>query len=410
MNYTKRITALILALFSLLGLTACGQDPSANTEGGSTDGQKWVSAGRYEGTFSDEGYYYIPENQSSNLHYFDIATGATTVLCTKAGCEHKGVTCEAHITGLYHKWGGMCFWNGSLYYLDQPSADPIKLIRCNATGTEREVIGFLGGKYIEDQKVVITQNFARAGSFWYYCADVQGSVWDEETQRWNNERVLSYISRIDLRTGKEEILIEEEEHELDFYAAQEDAALFTVQGKMDVDNRDPDYQEKLSKTPILLKCWDGKTGQVSTLFEKNRREIGTIRCVYGDKVYYTVTVNSTVNQYKYNQYTFDLNTGEHALFSEISTIAFWTGGYAKCKDSLNDTEWYILELESGKKLPIDIAEGGVNFECGTAQGCILRWTVTGGLHRVCYVPYTALSDGLQEADLMQIYTWKNGYQ
>jgi hypothetical protein len=216
--------------------------------------------------------------------------------------------------------------------------------------------------------------------------------------------VLDYIGRIDLRTGKEEILIEDRDNTLDLHAVKNDALVFSAHGIPDADIQDLDaYREQLKNLPSVFKRWDAQTGQVSTLFEKYNC---VVKGVYNDKLYYNGRANDILNQY-----TYDLNTGEDALFLDQERMWFWGGGYARCKDSVVNEDWYILELKSGKKLPIDI-EGSLGFQCGSNQGCILQQSVKpadGGPteHRVCYVPYTALADGLQDEDLMHVYTWRN---
>ena len=368
MKYTKRITALLLTLVLCFGLTACGKDPSGSAKG------IWVGANEYEGTFSDQGYYYVPWNQQgATLSYLDISTGTSVILCTKAGCRHTNEYCEAYFLPLpYYNSGGTCFWDGSLYYVEWLSADSVDLVRRNATGTERAVIGTLGNKYIEDTKTVLPKNFARFENFWYYCAEINGSVWDEATQRQTTKRVLDYIGRIDLRTGKEEILIEDRDNTLNFYAVKNDALVFSTHGIPDVDISDREnYREQLYKLPFIFKRWDGQTGQISTLFEKGSNgsagiQALTLRGVYKDKLYYSVSVDGNLNQYTYN-----LNTGEDALFAAQTNMFFWGGGYARCRDFVSGGDWYILELESGKKLPID-PEGNLLFECGSDRGCILQ--------------------------------------
>ena len=398
MKYTKRITALLLALLLSLGLTACGKDPSGSAKG------IWVGANEYEGTFSDQGYYYVPWNQQgATLSYLDISTGTSVILCTKAGCRHTNQYCEAYFPpDFFYTSGGICFWDGSLYYID--SGTTFELVRCNATFTDQTVIGTLGDQYIEDKKWVNPKNFARFENFWYYCAEINGSVWDEATQQRTTKRVLDYIGRIDLRTGKEEILIEDRDNTLDLHAVKNDALVFSARGIPDADIQDRDaYREQLKNLPFVFQRWDAQTGQVSTLFEKYNCGV---KGVYNDKLYYNGRANDILNQY-----TYDLNTGEDALFLDQESMWFWSGGYAQCKDSESNEDWHILELQSGKKLPIDI-EGFLGFQCGSEQGCILWQSVEpadGGPteHRVYYVPYTALADGLQEADLMHVYTWRN---
>lgn len=405
MKYRKRTAALLLTLLFCMGLTACGEE---RPEGGGDNGQTWVGANENAGAFSDQGYYYLPTNQQSNLSYLDISTGLTTVLCSKAGCQHNSEeVCEAFVipSSVFGE-GGMCFWNDSLYYLSLTGYG-IDLVRRNATGTDMAVIGTLGDKYIADQKSVQTKVFAQVAHFWYYYAEVDGSVWNENAQQYESKQVLSYISRIDLRTGKEEILIEETDT-LNFYAAKNDAVLFSTLKRPDADILDRDaYREQLAECPVVLKRWDAQTGQVTTLLEKAHSEFTGLQGVFDGKLYYYGTVD-----FKTNLYIYDLETGEDALLADRESMWFWSGGYAYCRDQETNGDWYILELKSGKKLPNEIETGSIRFTSGSDHGCILALTVQPGdgspkEHRMCYVSYAALADGLQEADLMNFYTWRN---
>lgn len=415
MKCTKMIFALLLAMGLLLA--GCGNVQFSATDGATGDtssagdsNQKWVWADKYEGTFSEQGYYY---RQNLFLHYLDTTSGVTTALCTKAGCLHDQESCEAYLSGVSFALGGSCFWDGSLYYVDQ-GAYSLDLYRSNATGTEREAIGEVGAKYTGNQKSVTPKKYALADGFWYYCAKVDSVVWDEESGMWTNEQELNYIGRIDLRTGKEEILIEDRENTLTLCAAQEKAFLFTIQGVPEADIRDDSYREQLKALPISLRFWDGETGQVSTLFQKIGRECGGVDMVSGGKVYYSVAIEGSDGAYTVDRYAYDLTTGEDTLFVKGETMWYWGGGYARRWDT-QSKGWYLFELESGQKMPIDIKKGNISLKSTTQRGCIFLWSIlpedaSNKEGRYCYVAYESLADGLQEADLMIFYTQQYGAQ
>lgn len=410
MKMIKRVLTLVLALCLLLGLAACRKKPAGDSE--SANGQEWVWANRYEGTFSDEGYYYL--SKSAFLYYLDTASGVTTALCTKAGCLHDKMPdhrqyeqCEAYFSNIItFKLQSACFWKGNLYFLTNDTYG-IQLYRCDATGSGKMVLGELGTRYTGEQKAVSHSKYAMADGFLYYYGTVSSSVWDDDRSIWTPQRELDYISRVDLSTGEEEIIIEDRENTLELLAVQENAVLYTEKSTPDVDISDPGYREALKRLPIALKCRNGETGQVNTLFQKTGRECEQVRMVSGGKVYYSAAEGNGVNTY-----TYDLTTGEDKLFVKADGMWYWGNDYVRRKNSQTN-EWYLYHIGSQKNLPIDIKEGNISLENSTDRGCILSWLVLpeGGQkeNRYCYVTYEALADGLQEEDLVLFHTAQNSH-
>lgn len=399
MKNTKRITALVLALLLLVGLAACGED-AARFE---VPAGNWTWADWYEGTFSDQGYYYV---QNAILRYLDTASGLCTALCTKAGCLHDQESCEAFFFNEYFSSGGACFWEDSLYYL-KGTVFGIDLYRCNAIGTDQEKIGSLGKKYVEEQLSVSARKFAQVGSYWYYSAHADEAVLDEKTGKMISKTVAYYISRIDLRTGKEEILIEDRENYLEFCAAQENAVLYTSRGVPQADMLDPAYREQLRKLPVTLHCWDGESKESGVVFEKDGSNFGKILVVVGEKLYYTLSEQKEDGGYTGSSYIYDLKTGKETPFAGDEAIMYFGGEYVK-RMEIGTEDWYLYGLESGKRMPIEVSDGYPRMECWTDRGCVVHWQVeleTGEKeNRTCYVTYEALADGLQDEDMLVFYS------
>lgn len=404
MNYTKRITAILLALLLFAGLTACGRDAVRFEV---PDGD-WTWADAYNGTFSDLGYYY---EYDSYLRYLDTASGLSIPLCSKAGCLHNGHSCEAYDSGTYWTLGGVCFWEESLYYLKQSGSKQngygLVLYRCNAIGMEQEKIGTLGEKYVEEKLSLTSCKYAQVGPYWYYYAIVNGTIVDEETGKESSKRVASYISRIDLRTGKEEILIEDRENTLDLCAVQENAVLYTTRGIPEADMRDPAYREQLRKLPVSLHCWDGESKESGKLFEKGN--FGKVVVVVGQKLYYMLSEQKEDGSNITSSYTYDLKTGRETPFAGDDGILYFGGEYVK-RMEIATGEWSLFNLESGKKLPVEVSSGYPRMECWTERGCVVDWVVelseTGEKeNRTCYVTYEALADGLQDEDMLVFYSF-----
>ena len=399
MKQVTRVMTFILAFVLLL--TGCGADPagSETTSGAAVPDGDWIWADAYNGTFSDRGYYYCDDTY---LRYLDTESGLSTVLCSKVGCTHDQESCEARNTSVLMMLGGMCFWEENLYYLES-SAFGADLYRCGAEGMGREKIGTLGKKYIDAQLSVTTCAFAQAGHYWYYSANAKGAVLNEETGIWTNKTVVTYISRIDLRTGKEDILTEDWENMLELYAAQENAVLYTTRGIPEADLRDPAYREQLKKLPVTLHCWDGASGEASVVFKKDGSNFGKIHVVVGDKLYYGLSEQKEDGGYTGSNYVFDLKTGSDTLFAENEAMQYLGGEYVK-RMELGTEEWYIFGLESGKQMPVEVSSGYPRMECWTDRGCILFWQaeLENGKkeNRTGYVTYEAMADGLQDDDIL----------
>ena len=412
MKHMKKITALVLALLLLIGLTGCQKAPAGNTV---TIEGEWVWADRYDGAFSADGYYFL--KNFSFLSYLDTASCVSTVLCTKVGCLHDQAqsnsqqeACEAYMSNLNFSSGGSCFWDGSLYYIDQSNLG-VNLYRCNAIGTDRKMIGKLATAYIENQQTVSLSRFARVENYWYYYATVNGTVYDEESETWENKQLLNYIGRIDLRTGKEELVVEDSENTLTLCAAQENAVLYTTRGIPEADLRDPAYREQLRKLPVTLYYRNVESKEPVKVFEKDGSNFGQINLVVGEKLYYGLSEQKEDGGYTGSYYVYDLKTGSDTLFAENEAMQYLGGEYVK-RMELGTEEWYIFGLESGKQMPINVSSGYPRMECWSDQGCAMFWQVqleSGEKeNRWCYVTYEAMADGLQDEDMLILYSRING--
>ena len=414
MKRINQILATFLALLLLCGMVGCGGGSADFTQNSGGTGviagdQDWVPVvQRREGVITDQGYYYVSNNNF--IHFMDTQSGVVTALCSKAGCLHADEPnhrlhekCDAHISGAGGRRTPLCVWNGSLYYLINEAYGPC-LYRCDAAGNGQTMVSELGTKYTKDEKVVSDFKYAMADGFWYYYARVDSIVWDEEQFLWTNQTELEYISRIDLATGEEKIITEVREDILDLCGARGDAVLFTVTEVSKAKQTDP--------SSITLHRWDEETGNITTVFQKSTDQCSRITRVENGKAYCGTTIDG-----KTSTYTYDLATGEEEIVFNKTIVNYLGGGYVLRRE-VDTQEWYVFQMSSEKVLPIELPEGTLSVSCTGNGGCILQWSVDLGgdtgkgysnsEHRECYVSYASLADGLQESDLMRIYTWENG--
>ena len=182
----KNGICVLLAVFLLaLSLTACTvpenpQPPVTVLPSGQVadlgDTQGWVMAGRQDGAFSNEGYYYLKSGYF--LVFADRRTGASVGLCSKPGCRHwmeygqARESCEANIAGYV---GPILFAEDSLYYVTLDSYG-LYLKRRDAAGFSEKTIGTLGKQYTEDEKIISIVNMLQTDGYVYYEATVSALV------------------------------------------------------------------------------------------------------------------------------------------------------------------------------------------------------------------------------------------
>lgn len=403
----RKLLFILVSVLLLCGLTGCGGesgDPTGNS--GSTENpgntgvtgvvnadQNWAWADFYEGAFSDQGYYYL--HNDSFLYFLDTTSGVVTALCAEAGCLHaeepnnrQWENCGAYMAWCSGRLTPMCFWNGNLFCVGMD----MSLYRSNATGIERLVMGTLGSVYTKELKTVSSMEHALSGSLWYYHGTVDSIVRDPETGRGLYQQELEYISRVDLATGKEEILIEDRENNLTLCAANNNGVLFIAEKCVDLN--DPNYMELLNNRTAALKYWDSTTGEVTTLFQKVSTAVDM---VMGAEVFCRTFAGGKVSSF-----TLNLNKGEEKTVFPGASIKHLGGGYGLRLVNGN-SDGYLYNLQTGDRLPNELS-GGIWMKCAADRGCILREHATGTTSYYYYVPYAAFADGLQKEDAMSFYT------
>ncbi len=393
MKTVKQVVTCLLLFCLFCGLSACNKQTDP--------GSDWIWAYQQRGAFSDKGYYFVG---SGFLQFVDTTSGARVCLCSKVGCLHDqepdhriSENCEAFLAGA-HMLTPLFFWDDHLYYILQDHYGT-HVYRRDATGAGLETVATLGEKYIEDQKEVTVSSYAVIDGFLYYSARVEGSI---PAADGGNivQRISDYLGRLELQTGKEEILLEKNDVHITLSAVKSNEVLFYTAGVPDADFKDPNYRQKFLKMPATLQHWDGKTGQVRTLFEKTIQEFASVNIIEDDKLYYAGTSDSG-----YGVHTYDLNTGKQDVVGP-DVLRHIGKGYALKYDP-DKEQWRLYNLNTKKELPNAVNKGFM-IEAISDIGFVMRRTVDAGsaghLRVFSYVKYVSLADGLQEEDLLDFYS------
>ena len=395
-----QILTLILAAWMLLSLAACSR---RGTLPG--DNSTWEPVRRYSanGSISDTGYYYTVSN---SIRFVDLQSGTNISLCTKAGCKHNSNNCDAYLKGI----DCFFFYGDSLYSIDNGSYG-MTLYRRDATGLSLMKVADLGTKYTEDEKVLTFLYCGCAANYLYYCAEVSGMVQDEETGVKTNKNEVQYISRVNLKNGKETYLFEDPVgafyDTVELLAVREDGVLFYHFDAADVRKDDTGFLDILNADPATVKYCSGDTGEVTTLLETTRGDFNQGICVTGGKLCYTSMIKKDSGKWTYGASVYDLDTGKKEFLFEGSAASLGSGYLLRSVSGT--TQRFVYDLAAGKEYPCDMFEGIATLRLSSDKGAVLSVAMldtdnTATEQRYYFVPREAMADGIQEAERMYLYT------
>ena len=400
-NLSRQLT-LILSLILCLSLFACRNKPAISSD--------WVPAVQQKGCFSDTGYYFL--SSEGLLHYTDLSSGTTVSLCPKVGCHHEdSEICDGRIGG-----GGknMFFWSDGLYYLDS-DAYGFHLFRRNADGTALSKVLTLCKDYMEElgQVNVVIQFAVAVDGLLYYEAEL--SSFADSGSELAAEDVASVIRRIDLRTGKEETLLEDKENNLQLLCARTDGFLYSSVKQLHLEDypTSEDYAAEAGKQMNRFYQWDDSAEEPKLLFEKPVGECAAHQNQIGGNKILCATTSYENEVLTYTYYTYDLATEAYSQMYKGLIDILIAGRYRYSRASMQQRDQWVLEdLESGKQLPcVQFYDGNcyIRLQCASAKGTVLTRQSKGGGERIYfYIPTEALADGLQLEDCLDFYTENAG--
>lgn len=128
----KKIILIIMAVVTMLGISACGDKQSNQST--VTDDYRYSSytyddnAPQYymagSAAASETGYYYIDgapviNNSNMYIYYYDMIKDMTIPLCSKVDCDHRTDECEAYISQNICVGSKIWYHNERLYMIEK---------------------------------------------------------------------------------------------------------------------------------------------------------------------------------------------------------------------------------------------------------------------------------------------------
>ena len=353
------------------------------------------------GAFGAGGYY---DEEDFVLTFTDISNGTNVVLCSKPGCLHYNASesekkeCDAYIGMIVsmHYFDGKVYYVGYLRGSDDRSS--LWLQRRNADGTGEEKIGRLASEYITSETSVSITECIFAGDKFYYRADVMRSSKNETVAVEDNTDW--YLIRMDLNSGKEELLGAFSNTELPrLLAAREDALLYYTLPRLTEEEKtnNPDLRQE---KPTKLRVWADSVKQSITLYSEKYKIFRGRGSVLGGKYYYPYYDNPESGEDRYKAY--DLVTRQHEDTNLVGLPEI-NGRYAVCADKKTYYS-YLYDTSAGKPLPMEYNDVIISVYESNEEGVILRISQYENgeqtpFHSECrYVLYSELEDGLQKTD------------
>ena len=409
----KRIVSMLLSLglafaFVLSGCTVdpVGNTTDANTTEGThngnygldlsdTDGWAVVANSALYGTVVDDGYYYQTEN--GFLAYLDMNVGTSVILCSKVACEHRDETCEAFLPDAATR-KLMFYWNDDLYYIESDADGASLLLRRDSAGMAKEKVARLGESLMGTDRQVFVADIVMAGGWLYYHVEI---FVVSKTADGGIVSVIdnSYLCRINLKSGKDMVLVEYTGGNLKLVTARADAMIYVEYDAPDVDIQFDDtgmpvypdgYYEALANSPANLMRWDEATGQSTLLLERTNGTLYAPKS-YGGKVVFVDDDNE-------RRYAYDIKTGEVVELDMINGSII-NETYMIHAESGVQT---LKNMETGKEYPIELAGMVIRLYNRSDKWLILTLIKNDGTRESYYIPMSAIGDGIQKTELVSV--------
>lgn len=430
----KKIFVFAIVLSVLLGslLSGCSIDPASTSSGDSTEGGSstggntaviptWPEYSRSDaygidlvntdgwavnaaslpfGVIVDDGYYYVSTISGSDLtflKYLDMNSDISVYLCSNVECTHKTIKCEAYLPDL-NTQNLMFFWSGGLYYIEMDSDGFCALLRRNEIGIALQTVTRLGENLLDSKQSLTVDDYVQAGKWLYYYAAVDSIVNTDEGSY--AETVKTYLCRVNLSTGKDQVLVESPAgYVVELVTARDDAMVYTIMQQPQPDDPEMDmydwmgtaeYASKRRAAPKSLMRWDEGTGESTELLRLTYSQLSSPKAYGGQVAFYTFDGD--------RRFTYDLKTGElteRKLFNGSIISSRYLLQHVTSTGSRS-----ILDMQTGEKLPFKISGQNVRIRNISDEWLILS---TGSVYKpdaLYYIPISSLSDGLTMANAM----------
>ena len=432
----KKLLALVLVLLFLLSLAGCNDSPvpsvtapPQNTTGETqvptetTSGiphgvsfplpSHWDSRKeKNNGTFTDEGYYFL--DSQSLLRFVDLSNGNCVILCSKVGCSHEntpGSMCEAVLTGAdVMDLQPLFYWDGAIYYTAYDHQGT-HLYRRNADGTGMNRITTLGQEYAKQKKGFDIYEYLVSDGCLYYNAVVTSTIKDELSDSSLTVGELDVLHCVDLKTGRDRQLTQDEHHTLQIMAASENVVIYS--SIESCDPADPDYTQKLLNASRQIVAMDKETGEKGVILDKTFRELRYFVGILNN----TLLFRECSESGDQSLVCYDISTGQvlqQTAFEGVPNCVLNTK-YALVYDADHDINT-MLDLSAGQAIiggvdGVRLIVQNINDEYFIVKQSFLAEgdaDEDGGKQvaysHLCFCSFSALEDGFQQEDLVPFYT------
>lgn len=396
----KRLITLFLMTAMVLLLAGC-ETPIT----GADLPDSWVvMPTANQGVFSEHGYYYT--TPQGILYFLDIVNGGNVALCNKIGCKHELETypeeCEGYLSSWPMNFLPLVYENEKIYYTD-PDYYGEQLYSRNADGTAKTHITTLGKEYSEQKKSLHIYDYLLADGMLYYCGEVTGEVVDDLSNYTQIIHEFDFIRRVDLKTGKDELLVKDTERVLRLHAVGGNTLIYDATTQPDPE--DPESRFNLIRSLNFLNI---ETGTETTFLQKPFGQIGSIVEIRDNNIH----IKGVSEAGEDFLTVYDLRTGAvketKALPSEWFRVI--NDKYAYCHD-WDQRLSQIYDIEDKTFLPGGIVGMRLQLLNTCKDGFIVKQSFPkpGGsaetgyeadYYYLCYCSFASLLDGFQQSDLI----------
>ena len=395
MKHLRRLVTLVLLLACVL--PGCARVPETD----------WVPYASMTGAFWEQGYYYF--SSAGCLYFLDVEKGVNVCLCSKVGCPHDSTVhtdptavwdCEAYVAESNSYGFSVFFWDGGLYYILSDDYG-MHMVRRNADGSGLRQIGSFCQPYIEKRKTVTVHSYICAGGYLYYSADICGlkdSIVETEA---------CVLRRMDLKSGKEEELLQVPGHEYLSLCAAKGNGMLYLRYLLPESSNTPDDTEKRQASPVRLMLWEEGASEDTVLLEKTFREDIRYKAMRNGAILYT-----TKEEGSFVTRSFELNTKEDKKISDLYNLTYITGDYVlRTNPAFKKKGLYHIGKDTF--LPNDFVEYTLRFLNISGNKIIFSRLIPSPkdptlIEKEIYffVDADALADGLQKEDAVDFYIFR----